>query len=171
MQKYYKAYYMITARCNLSCSYCVLENAPHQLKQELTLLQKQELISHLYHQLDFRSLTISGGEALLIGRSAPNEFIQLLSFLRQYKSDKKEDNLLIKLYTNGLYLNEGIASAMRGIIDEISINIDSCDNDTLLLLGRNKTSNDNYFQRVIEVAKILYEKNIKIKLQIGRAHV
>jgi len=65
MQKYYKAYYMITARCNLSCSYCVLENAPHQLKQELTLLQKQELISHLYHQLDFRSLTISGGEALL----------------------------------------------------------------------------------------------------------
>ena len=164
MQKYYKAYYMITARCNLSCSYCVLENAPHQLKQELTLLQKQELISHLYHQLDFRSLTISGGEALLIGRSAPNEFIQLLSFLRQYKSDKKEDNLLIKLYTNGLYLNEGVASAMRGIIDEISINIDSCDNDTLLLLGRNKTSNDNYFQRVIEVAKILYEKNIKIKL-------
>ena len=155
---------MITARCNLSCSYCVLENAPHQLKQELTLLQKQELISHLYHQLDFRSLTISGGEALLIGRSAPNEFIQLLSFLRQYKSDKKEDNLLIKLYTNGLYLNEGVASAMRGIIDEISINIDSCDNDTLLLLGRNKTSNDNYFQRVIEVAKILYEKNIKIKL-------
>ena len=116
---------MITARCNLSCSYCVLENTPHQLKQELTLLQKQELISHLYHQLDFRSLTISGGEALLIGRSAPNEFIQLLSFLRQYKSDKKEEKQEIR-YPNKLTPKQtssnGDTSSMDGSSKSVNTN-------------------------------------------------
>lgn len=32
----FKAYYMITSRCNLDCEYCVLEDAPHQLRGSST---------------------------------------------------------------------------------------------------------------------------------------
>ena len=164
MNKYYKGYYMITARCNLSCSYCILENAPHQLKQELNLLQKMELIFHLYHKLNFRSLTISGGEALIIGKSVPSEFLQLLYFLKQFKSKETEKNLRIKLYTNGIYLTESVAVEMKGIIDEVSINIDSSNDETLLLIGRNKIIKDNYFLKAIEVISYLSSQGIKVKL-------
>lgn len=155
---------MITARCNLSCSYCILENAPHQLKQELSLAQKKELISHLYHNLNFRSLTISGGEALIIGKSVPSDFLQLLTFLKQYKFDDTQKNLKIKLYTNGIYLTETVAVAMNGIIDEVSINIDSIDDETLLLIGRNKSNQDKYFLKVIGTIQLLYNQGIKVKL-------
>ncbi|MBL7766981.1 MAG: radical SAM protein [Chitinophagaceae bacterium] len=155
---------MITARCNLSCSYCILENAPHQLKQELSLTQKKELISHLYHNLNFRSLTISGGEALIIGKSVPSDFLQLLNFLKQFKFDDTQKNLKIKLYTNGIYLTESVAVAMNGIIDEVSINIDSSDDETLLLIGRNKSKQDKYFLKVIGAIKLLFNQGIKVKL-------
>ena len=46
-EKYYEVYYMMTALCNLSCSYCVLENSPLQLSMELPLGQKQELINQV----------------------------------------------------------------------------------------------------------------------------
>lgn len=155
---------MITARCNLSCSYCILENAPHQLKQELSLVQKKELISHLYHNLNFRSLTISGGEALTIGKSAPSDFLELLNFLKQFKFDDTQKNLKIKLYTNGIYITENVAVAMNGIIDEVSINIDSSDDETLLLIGRNKSKQDKYFLKVIGAIQLLYNQGIKVKL-------
>ena len=155
---------MITARCNLSCSYCILENAPHQLKQELSLVEKMELISHLYYNLNFRSLTISGGEALIIGKSAPSDFLKLLDFLKQFKSNDVEKNLNLKLYTNGIYLSEEVAVAMKGIIDEVSINVDSCNDETLSLLGRNKTKEDAYFLKAIQVINSLSNHQIKVKL-------
>jgi sulfatase maturation enzyme AslB (radical SAM superfamily) len=155
---------MITARCNLSCSYCILENSPQQLKQELSLEKKKELISHLYHNLNFRSLTISGGEALIIGKSVPADFLQLLTFLKQFKSSNPQKNLQIKLYSNGIYLTETVAIAMKGLIDEVSINIDSSNDETLTLIGRNKHENENYFLKVVEVIKNLSNQGIKVKL-------
>jgi MoaA/NifB/PqqE/SkfB family radical SAM enzyme len=155
---------MITARCNLSCSYCILENAPQQLKQELSLEKKKELISHLYYNLNFRSLTISGGEALIIGKSAPSDFLQLLTFLNQFKSDEIQKNLQIKLYSNGIYLTEKVAIAMKGVVDEVSINIDSNKDETLSLIGRNKNKKDQYFLNVVEVIRNLSNQGIKVKL-------
>lgn len=155
---------MITARCNLSCSYCILENAPHQLKQELTLEQKKELIYHLYNKLNFRSLTISGGEALIIGKKVPSEFLDLLSFLKQFKSDRAESNLRIKLYTNGIHLSESVASAMKGIIDEVSINIDSNNKETLIKIGRTINRGDDYISKIEKVMRSLFYYGIKVKL-------
>jgi molybdenum cofactor biosynthesis enzyme MoaA len=155
---------MITARCNLSCSYCILENAPQQLKQELSLEKKKELITHLYHNLNFRSLTISGGEALIIGKSIPSDFLQILTFLKQFKFNDIQKNLRIKLYSNGIYLTEKVAIAMKGVVDEVSINIDSNNDETLSLIGRNKNNNDQYFLNVVEVIRYLFNQGIKVKL-------
>ena len=162
-KKFYKAYYMITSKCNLSCSYCVLENSKIQISKELSLEGKIQLIKHLYEKLNFRSITISGGEALIIGKKNNFDFEKLLLFLKDYKSSDATKNLHIHLYTNGTKLSNSIVKKMTGIIDEVAINIDSCDNEILKTIGRSK-GNDNYFDTFINACQKLSSQNIKIEL-------
>jgi len=161
---FYKGYYLITSKCNLSCSYCVLENSPEQLEQELSLPEKKNLISHLYHNLKFRSLTISGGEPLLMGADAPNEFKLLLDYLKQFKSTEPRDNLRIHLYTNGTYLTDSLADKMKDIIDEVSINIDSTNNEVLKCIGRSKNKENYYLDSFLDACRVISKKGIPIKL-------
>lgn len=161
---YYKGYWMVTNRCNLRCSYCVLENAPHQLKAELNLDEKKELISHLYHQLKFRRLTLSGGEVLIIGKSPPADFIELLRHMRQFRSLDPAKNLEIELYTNGTYLDEKVASEMEGVVDLVAVTIDSNKNSFLTEIGRNNKKFNHYYDQAIKVCHLLSTKGIRLKL-------
>ena len=128
---YYKGYWMVTNRCNLRCSYCVLENAYHQLKQELDLNGKKELISHLYHQLNFRRLTLSGGEVLIIGKSPPNDFTSNSCATSAPSARQILLKTLRSSYTqNGTYLDENVANEMEGVVDVVAVTIDTT-NDLL----------------------------------------
>jgi sulfatase maturation enzyme AslB (radical SAM superfamily) len=167
---YYKGYYLLTSRCNLDCSYCVLEDAPEQLKLELDLPGKQELIAHLYQRLDFRRLTLSGGEALLIGRKPPSEFLQLVDFLRRFRSPDPAQHLEIELYTNGTLLDERVADELVGVVDEVAVTIDSNEDATLTRLGRNTSVHRSYFERAVDVCVRLSRRGIRVKLHsvVGR---
>lgn len=164
VDKYYKAYYMMTARCNLSCSYCVLENAPYQLAMELPLVEKMALIKHLYSSFNVRSLTISGGEPLCIGNNNGRDFILLMEFIKDFNNSITNDKLVVKMYSNSLLLNEKIVAAMQGVIDCVSINIDSCDDTLLRAIGRSNNNNGSYFDRVLSSMQLLYKHGIRIKL-------
>lgn len=161
---YFKGYWMVTNRCNLSCSYCVLENAPHQRKAELDLNAKKELISHLYHKLGFRRLTLSGGEVLIIGKTPPNDFIELLRHIRNYRSSDPAKNLEIELYTNGTYLTENVAMEMEGVVDLVAVTIDSTNNHVLNEIGRNNSKFNNYYENIVRVCGLLSKRGIKLKL-------
>lgn len=161
---YYKGYWMITNRCNLNCSYCVLENAPHQLQAELDLENKKDFISHLYHKLKFRRLTLSGGEALIIGKKPPHDFLELLQYIKQFRSNKLSKNLEIELYTNGTYLNKELINQMRDVVDMIAITIDSKQNNILNNIGRKYNGLDLYYRHIIEVIRLLTKNSIKVKL-------
>lgn len=164
MPNRYKGYWMVTNRCNFRCSYCVLENAPHQLKAELDLNGKKELISHLYHKLGFRRLTLSGGEVLIIGKSPPREFIELLRHIRQFRSSDPSKNLEIELYTNGTYLNNEVASEMEGVVDLVAVTIDSNKDSLLTEIGRNNKKFHHYYENAIRVCHLLATKGIRVKL-------
>lgn len=155
---------MITNRCNLKCSYCVLENAPYQLNAELDLKGKKELISHLYHKLGFRRITLSGGEALIIGKHPPRDFIELLHHIRNFRSTDSAKNLEIELYTNGTYLDENVISEMKGVIDMVAMTIDSTKDSFLSEAGRNYKEFNNYFEHTIQACNLLTRNNIKLKL-------
>lgn len=161
---YYKGYWMVTNRCNLRCSYCVLENAPHQRKAELDLSSKKELISHLYHQLGFRRLTLSGGEVLIIGKNPPHDFIELLRHIRQFRSSDPLKNLEIELYTNGTYLTEEVAAEMQGVVDLAAVTIDSSDQNFLTSIGRNTGRFQNYYQSIIHACSLMDKNGIALKL-------
>ena len=164
IKSYFKGYWMLTNRCNLRCSYCVLEDAPHQLKVELDLEGKKELITHLYEKLNFRRLTLSGGEVTIIGKHPPKDFIALLSHIRNFRFEEKDKNLEIEVYTNARRLNEDVVKEMAGVVDLVAITIDSKEDDFLSDIGRNYGSLSNYFQHVVQICKLLTKYNIKLKL-------
>lgn len=162
--RYFKGYWMITNRCNLRCSYCVLENAPHQLRAELSLEHKKALVSHLYTNLNFRRLTLSGGEALLIGKHPPREFIALLNHIRQYRSSNPADNLQLEVYTNGSYCNDDVVAAMHGVVDVVAVTIDSVDDEVLRNIGRKHRGEASYLDNIVKVISQLTACGITIKL-------
>ena len=162
--RYFKGYWMITNRCNLRCSYCVLENAPHQLRAELSLEHKKALVSHLYTQLNFRRLTLSGGEATLIGKHPPREFIALLNHIRQYRSQTAQDNLQSEVYTNASYCNDDVVAAMNGVVDVVAITIDSVDDAVLRDIGRKHRGGTSYLDHIVQVIGQLTAYGITIKL-------
>lgn len=163
-ETYYKGYWMVTNRCNFTCSYCVLENSPSQLKSELDLESKKELVSHLYHKLGFRRLTLSGGEVLLIGKRPPNDFIELLRHIRNFRSSDPSKNLEIEIYTNGTYLDENVAREMQGVVDLVAVTIDSSNNEFLTSIGRSNKKFTKYYENIVKVCGHLSNNGIPLKL-------
>jgi molybdenum cofactor biosynthesis enzyme MoaA len=163
-ESYYKGYWMVTNRCNLRCTYCVLENAPNQLKAELDLTAKKELISHLYHKLGFRRLTLSGGEVVIFGKHPPSEFIELLRHIRTFRSPYPSKNLEIELYTNGTYVTENVVREMKGVVDMVAVTIDSANDQFLSEIGRNHRGHNKYFEHIVEVCSLLSNAGIELKL-------
>lgn len=161
---YYKGYWMVTNRCNLSCSYCVLENAPDQLKRELSLEDKKALVSHLYHTLRFRRLTLSGGEVVIFGKRAPSGFIELLQHIRTFRSPDPLKNLEMELYTNGTFLDDRVIDEMVGVIDLVAVTIDGAQDQFLTQIGRNNQKFTQYFDRIIRVCSQLSKRGVKLKL-------
>ena len=163
-QSYYKGYWMVTNRCNLSCSYCVLENAPDQLRKELELEDKKALVSHLYHQLNFRRLTLSGGEVVIFGKRAPSGFIELLRHIKNFRSPDPQKNLEMEIYSNATYMTDEVIEEMDGVIDLVAVTIDGAQDQFLTQIGRNNKKFSNYFDRIIHVCSALNKKGIELKL-------
>ncbi len=155
---------MITNRCNLSCSYCVLENSPEQKKLELSLEEKKEMISHLYHNMKFRRLTLSGGEVSIIGKKPPRDFIELLNYIRQFRSSNPQENLEIEIYTNGIYINKDVLEAMTGVVDMVAMTIDSKSSNILNEIGRKYKGIEDYYRHIVNLSKDLTDNNIIFKL-------
>lgn len=160
---YYKGYWMVTNRCNLRCSYCVLEDASHQLKAELNLEAKKKLVSHLYHKLNFRRLILSGGEVIIFGKNPPKECIELLRHIKSFRSKDPTKNLAIELYTNGTYLDENVISEMKGVVDVVAVTIDSTEDRFLTELGRNFGRYKEYYKNIMNKCSLISKAGIELK--------
>lgn len=161
---YFKGYWMVTNRCNLDCGYCVLEDAPGQLRRELDLEGKLALLSHLYERLGFRRLTLSGGEITIIGRKAPSDFVEMLRHIRRYRSVDTASNLEIEIYTNGALLNAMVTDEMAGVVDLVAVTIDSSKDEALSRIGRNSGRFRRYFDHAVDVCGRLAQRGIEVKL-------
>jgi MoaA/NifB/PqqE/SkfB family radical SAM enzyme len=155
---------MITSRCNLNCDYCVLEDSPDQIASELNLLSKLNLIDHLYHSLGFRRITFSGGEVLVAGGKPRHQFVEILKYLKRYRTQEIQDKLKVRMYTNALLLNEEVADAMKDIVDLVAINVDSSDGMQLENFGRKGRGGATYLERVVDVMHLLAERGIPLKI-------
>jgi MoaA/NifB/PqqE/SkfB family radical SAM enzyme len=160
----FKGYWLVTNRCNLDCGYCVLEDAPDQLRRELRLEEKKAFVTHLYERLRFRRLTLSGGEVLMIGKKPPADFIGLLRHLRQFRTTDPRENLELEVYTNAVLLDDSVADEMAGTVDRVAITIDSAQDELLTLIGRNTMRHRRYFDRAASTVARLARRGIEVKL-------
>ncbi|HMV70381.1 MAG TPA: radical SAM protein [Myxococcota bacterium] len=163
-ERFFKGYWMVTNRCNLDCGYCVLEDAPHQLRRELDGAGRQALVTHLHERLGFRRLTLSGGEVTILGRRAPDEFVDLLRHLRTLRSPDPRRHLEVEVYTNGALLDDRVADEMAGVVDLVAVTIDSVRDEVLDQIGRNRGRHRRYLDRAAEVCGRLGHRGIPIKL-------
>ena len=82
-------------------------------------------------------------------------FINLIEFLRQFKSKNKTDNLRIILITNAVLLTPQVINYLVGVVDRVTVTIDAYDDIILplyiLFVGKGKVRwlNFLYFYRNI----------------------
>lgn len=69
-------------------------------------------------------------------------FINLIEFLRQFKSKNKTDNLRIILITNAVLLTPQVINYLVGVVDRVTVTIDAYDDIILplyiLFVGKGK---------------------------------
>lgn len=164
MDKFYSMYYMITPRCILNCKYCFRDTSPESIRSELDVEDVKKVITHLYKNLNIRKLTISGGEPTIVGGVTNTKFLEIIKHIKQFKSSNKEDNLRVELLSNAVNLTEDVVVQLKGIVDRITITLDTIDEDTLTKLGRNTNVYKNYLSRFVDRFKLFSKHGFDVKI-------
>ncbi len=161
---YYSIYYMTTPRCILNCGYCFRDTSPQSIASELPIEKIKELVTHLYDKFNVRKLTISGGEPTVLGGVKNTNFLELIRHIKQFKSKNAADNLRIDLLSNAVNLTPDITEQLVGIVDRITITLDSLDEKVLTAIGRNTGPYKEYVGRFHERFADFTQKGFELKL-------
>lgn len=116
----------LTKRCNLECPYCYSKS--HRSSPEFLAPEIVKRILSEGYEYGLRSVSWFGGEPLMY----PN----LLEVLQYARDIGYRESIL---YTNGCLIKPIIARELRGVIDTISIHLDSIDCDVFARLHYNKS--------------------------------
>ena len=160
----YSIYYMVTPRCILNCGYCFRDTSPESINSELPVDEVLKVITHLYTNFNVRKLTISGGEPTVLNGKTNTAFLKLISHLRKYKFSNPNDNLRIELLSNAVNLTPDITEQLVGVVDRITITLDTLNEDTLKMIGRNTGPYSNYVKRFRERFLDFSSKGFDLKL-------
>lgn len=161
----YAVYWMLTPLCVLNCGYCFRDCSPASVAMELPIEGKKRAVDALYNNLNVRKLTLSGGEPLFIGGKKVDEFLELIDHIRQYKHpESKGNDLRIELLTNAVLLEDWVLDKLVGVVDRITITIDSVDDNILTKLGRNFGQHTLYLERFKRRIASIKQRGFDIKL-------
>ena len=160
----YSIYYMTTPRCILNCGYCFRDTSPESIASELPVDDVLDVVTHLYKNFDVRKLTISGGEPTVLNGVKNTAFLKLINHLRQFKSENPDDNLKIELLSNAVNLTPDITEQLVGVVDRITITLDTLNDDTLKKIGRNTGPYSDYVKRFKERFADFTKKGFDLKL-------
>jgi len=153
---------MLTPRCLLNCGYCFRDTSRESLARELSLEDKKRTVTTLVENLDIRKITLSGGEPTIIGGVVLKDFLELIEHIRIYK--KKYPDLRIELLSNAILLDKDILLKLVGIVDRITITLDTINEDVLNEIGRNTATYKDYLgrfrQRMIDMHELGFETKL-----------
>jgi MoaA/NifB/PqqE/SkfB family radical SAM enzyme len=116
----------------------------------------------MIEKLNVRKITLSGGEPTIIGGVILKNFIELIDHIRGYKENYPD--LRIELLTNAILLEREILVKLVGVVDRITITLDTINEDVLKKIGRNTPKYKNYLgrfrQRMIDISELGFETKI-----------
>lgn len=146
-RKPFSVLFELTARCNMNCIHCYLQN--HHCTEQLTYDEIIEVIDILYDK-GILFLTFTGGEIL-----TRSDFLDIYIYA-------KKKGFLVELFTNGYLFNDKIINALKEYPPLlIDISIYGANEETY----HKVTGIEGAFDKVIENCKKLKAANLRVSLK------
>lgn len=135
----------ITAKCNYNCKFCFSRN----LDDEVTSVEKAYEVLRKVREMGMEKINFVGGEPTLHPL-----FFDIAKLA-------KEMGFSVSVVSNGYYFTREFISKLSPIADWLGFSIDSFNELLEITLGR---GNGGHVQRVINLAEIVHEVGIKLKI-------
>ncbi|MCL2354433.1 MAG: TatD family nuclease-associated radical SAM protein [Oscillospiraceae bacterium] len=136
-QVFESVYINITNRCPSSCSFCVRKR---DVGRENSLwLEREPGIDEVINEFDLIDISRIK-EVVFCGFGEPTERMDVIIAVSKYLKDRNS-KLQIRINTNGLgsLINgRSIAEELKGLIDTISISLNSCSSEKYLEITKSK---------------------------------
>lgn len=143
--KIVSANWHLTTRCNYRCKFCF----SRELGQELGDLESVQRVLRKLKHLGIQKINFVGGEPLLHPL-----FFDIIRLAKGMA-------FVVSIVSNGYYLNRDIIFKLSPYVDWIGLSVDSAYEEIEVALGR---GNGNHVKHVKELAEILHESGIKLKI-------
>lgn len=135
MKKYKKIYIEITNICNLSCSFCSIDN---RKKESITLNNMEEILKKINAYTDYIYLHVKG-EPLL-----HTDLKEIFDLCQKY-------NKQVNITTNGTLLKERKDILLHDVVRQVNISLHS------------ENKKENYLEEILDTIDYLKEKIIVLR--------
>lgn len=139
-----KIYVNVTNKCPCSCTFC-LRNTKEMAESNSLWLEKEPTVQEIINELKKYDLS-KFNEIIFCGFGEPltriNDVLEVAKYLKDRTSDTK-----IRINTNGLadlVHNKKTAPLLKGLIDTVSISLNSSNAEEFFRLTRNKFGIESY---------------------------
>ena len=135
----------ITSECNYNCKFCNHKNMGEynfSFKEGIKIMLK-------FKNMGVENINFTGGDPLLH------------PLLLEYCSYAKSLGMIVSITTNGYPLNSKQIHNMVGVVDWISLSVDSCSEYIEEMLGK---GNGDHITHCIEIADKIHEAGIRLKV-------
>lgn len=132
-------YFNITNRCPCACTFCLRQNGEGVYGSDPLWLDHEPTLSEILADLDRRDLN-NYTEAVFCGYGEPTERLDVLLAVASHLKERRP-TLPIRINTNGLadlISGERTAPKLEGLIDTVSISLNSPDKEEYTRLVRPK---------------------------------
>ena len=146
-------YVNLTNRCPCACVFCLRQNAPGIFGSDSLWLEREPTVDEIIASIESRNLD-DFTELVFCGYGEPTERLDdLLAVARHVKSVRP--GMLVRVNTNGLsdlIHGEPTAAKLKGLVDTVSISLNTPDPEEYLKMCRPKFGLESW-QAMLDFAK------------------
>lgn len=146
-------YVNLTNRCPCACVFCLRQNSPGVFGTESLWLEREPTVEEITASVDSRNLD-DFEELVFCGYGEPTERLDdLLAVARHVK--KRKPGMSVRINTNGLsdlIHGESTAERLKGLVDTVSISLNTPDPDEYFKMCRPKFGHGSW-QAMIDFTK------------------
>ena len=146
-------YVNLTNRCPCACVFCLRQNAPGVFGTDSLWLDREPTVDEIIASIESRNLD-DFTELVFCGYGEPTERLDdLLAVARHMKNIRPQ--MLVRINTNGLsdlIHGEPTAAKLKGLVDTVSISLNTPDPEEYLKMCRPKFGLESW-QAMLDFAK------------------
>lgn len=137
-------YVNITNRCPCACTFCIRNHKDHVFESDTLWLDREPTVEEVCDSIDEWNLE-KYDEVVFCGFGEPTERLDDLLEIAKYIKSKSD--IKIRINTNGLadlIQNESVAPKLKGVIDAVSVSLNSTNREDYLKVVRPKFGIDSF---------------------------